>query len=143
MVGPSPTVGPNPKEGPSPKVAMKETWCVANGEVGEGKLQGALDYACGEGGADCHPIQEGATCYDPNTLEAHASYAFNSFYQKNKRAMGSCDFEGAAYVTSRPPSTFTLQHPFFFWFCFHYCLQLLFLICHLIVVFRWLHLLIV
>lgn len=111
VVGPSPTVGPNPKEGPSPKVAMKETWCVANGEVGEGKLQGALDYACGEGGADCHPIQEGATCYDPNTLEAHASYAFNSFYQKNKRAMGSCDFEGAAYVTSRPPKYGKCEFP--------------------------------
>ncbi|XP_021732359.1 glucan endo-1,3-beta-glucosidase 12-like [Chenopodium quinoa] len=85
------------------KVTVKETWCVANGEMSESKLQAALDYACGEGQADCHPIQPGSPCFDPNTLEAHASYAFNSFYQKNGRKFGSCDFEGAAFVVSKPP----------------------------------------
>jgi len=93
------------------KVAVStegQTWCVANAEVGEDKLQKALDYACGEGGADCRPIQPKATCYDPNTVEAHASFAFNSYYQKNRRAMGSCDFQGSAYVVSQPPRTFPL-----------------------------------
>ncbi|XP_010545233.1 PREDICTED: glucan endo-1,3-beta-glucosidase 12 [Tarenaya hassleriana] len=79
------------------------TWCVANGESEEEKLQKALDYACGEGGADCRPIQPGATCYDPNTLEAHASYAFNSYYHKNARGTGTCDFGGVAYVVTQPP----------------------------------------
>ncbi|XP_024960474.1 glucan endo-1,3-beta-glucosidase 13-like isoform X2 [Cynara cardunculus var. scolymus] len=88
-----------------------QTWCVANGKVGEEKLQAALDYACGEGGADCRPIQSGDTCYDPNTLEAHASYAFNSYYQKQARGSGSCDFGGAAYVVSQPPRFGSCKFP--------------------------------
>ena len=86
-------------------------WCVAKGDVGKEKLQSALEYACGEGGADCHPIQPGATCYNPNTVEAHASFAFNSYYQKKSRAMGSCYFGGAAYVVTQPPRYGSCEFP--------------------------------
>ncbi|KAM0017203.1 putative glucan endo-1,3-beta-D-glucosidase [Helianthus debilis subsp. tardiflorus] len=79
-----------------------KTWCVAK-DVGKDKLQSGLDYACGEGGADCRAIQPGATCYDPDTLEAHASFAFNSYYQKMGRAASACDFDGAAYVVTELP----------------------------------------
>ena len=86
-------------------------WCVAKGDVGKEKLQSALEYACGEGGADCHPIQPGATCYNPNTVEAHASFAFNSYYQKKSRAMGSCYFGGAAYVVTQHPRYGSCEFP--------------------------------
>nr|GMC49838.1 glucan endo-1,3-beta-glucosidase 13-like [Ipomoea batatas] len=91
--------------------AAGQTWCVANGDVGTEKLQLALDYACGQGGADCRPIQPESTCYNPNTLVAHASYAFNSYYQKNSRASGSCYFGGAAYVVTQPPKFGSCEFP--------------------------------
>ncbi|CAL5336378.1 unnamed protein product [Camellia sinensis] len=94
--------------GPS---AAGQTWCVANGELGKDKLQPALDYACGEGGADCHPIQPGSTCFDPNTLEAHASFAFNSYYQKKGRAIGTCYFGGTAYIVTQAPKYGNCEFP--------------------------------
>ncbi|KAL2523731.1 O-Glycosyl hydrolase family 17 protein [Abeliophyllum distichum] len=98
---------------PSGEVSVSnaaQTWCIANGEAGEKKLQDALDYACGAG-ADCRPIEEGATCYDPNSVEAHASYAFNSYYQKNARKSGTCDFGGAAYLVTQPPKFGSCEFP--------------------------------
>ncbi|KAF5948910.1 hypothetical protein HYC85_014867 [Camellia sinensis] len=99
----APVVAPSP--GDDVMVSLVgQTWCVANGEVGAEKLQVALDYACGEGGADCAPIQPDAPCYNPNTLEAHASYAFNSYYQKMERRGGTCDFGGTGYVITQSPN---------------------------------------
>lgn len=80
-----------------------QSWCVARGGLPEAVLQVGLDYACGIGGADCSTIQQGGSCYNPNSLENHASYAFNSYYQKNP-VQTSCDFGGAAMVTNVNPS---------------------------------------
>ena len=95
-----------PVKGGVSKSTTGNTWCVANPDAGKQKLQAALDFACGEGGADCRSIQPGATCYDPNTLVAHSSFAFNSYYQKQGRGMGDCYFGGAAYVVTQEPSAY-------------------------------------
>ncbi|KAE8713699.1 ethylene-responsive transcription factor 3-like [Hibiscus syriacus] len=100
-----------PVAGEVSKTQVGQTWCVANGKADRKKLQDALDYACGEGGADCNAIQPGANCYNPNSLEAHASFAFNSYYQKKTRAAGTCEFGGAAYVVSQRPAYGNCEFP--------------------------------
>ena len=85
------------------------SWCVASPSAGAGALQVALDYACGQG-ADCSAIQPGGACADPDTVRDHASYAFNSYYQRNP-VQTSCDFAGAAVLTSTDPSTTTCKYP--------------------------------
>ncbi|KFK44764.1 hypothetical protein AALP_AA1G300000 [Arabis alpina] len=78
-------------------------YCIAKASASTTSLQVALDYACGYGGADCGQIQQGASCYEPNTIHDHASFAFNSYYQKHP-GPDSCNFGGAAQLTSTDPS---------------------------------------
>ncbi|XP_071694562.1 uncharacterized protein [Rutidosis leptorrhynchoides] len=85
-------------------------WCVAKNGASQMALQSALDYACGTGGADCVTIQQGQSCYEPATLQNHASFAFNSYYQKNPSPT-SCDFGGVAAVTTTNPSTGSCVYP--------------------------------
>ncbi|KAE9615920.1 hypothetical protein Lal_00017108 [Lupinus albus] len=79
-------------------------WCVAKTGVPQTTLQSALDYCCGMDSAACSQIQQGGSCYNPNSLQNHASVAFNSYYQKNQ-APTSCDFGGAATLINTNPSS--------------------------------------
>ncbi|KAL1293933.1 hypothetical protein HN51_054599 [Arachis hypogaea] len=81
-----------------------QSWCVAKNGAAETALQAALDYACGMGGADCSQIQQGGSCYSPVTLQNHASFAFNSYYQKHPGST-SCDFGGTATLVNTNPSS--------------------------------------
>ncbi|XP_074313654.1 glucan endo-1,3-beta-glucosidase 4-like [Silene latifolia] len=80
-------------------------WCVVDVQTPDDVLIGATNWACGgDGGADCSMIQENQPCYFPNTPQNHASYAFNSYFQKFKHQGASCYFNGAAIVTDLDPS---------------------------------------
>jgi hypothetical protein len=90
------------------------TWCVARPGVSQEDLQNALDWACGQGGADCTPLQPGGRCYQPDTLLSHASYAFNIFYQQNGNSDIACNFGGAGTIIKRNPSNTTTDSLFTF-----------------------------
>lgn len=88
-----------------------QSWCVAKSGIADSTLQTALDYACGLGGADCGQVQQGGSCFIPDSVVSHASYAFNSYYQKNGMAPGTCDFAGTAVITTTDPSYASCMYP--------------------------------
>ncbi|CAN8324312.1 unnamed protein product [Cochlearia groenlandica] len=86
-------------------------WCVARFDVTSQALQVALDYACAAG-ADCAPIQPiNGLCFLPNTVQAHASYAFNSYFQRRAMAPGSCNFAGTSTIAKTDPSYGSCVYP--------------------------------
>nr|DAD44055.1 TPA_asm: hypothetical protein HUJ06_002285 [Nelumbo nucifera] len=99
VVFPPPSVPPPPSSGG----ATFPRWCVAKPSVPDPIIQEAMNYACGSG-ADCESIQPNGSCFHPDTLFAHASYAFNSYWQKTKLAGGTCDFGGTAMLITVDPS---------------------------------------
>lgn len=100
---PAPTKAPADKR-TSVSATSGQSWCVAKNGVPDSSLQTALDYACGIGGADCGQVQQGGSCFIPDSVFSHASYAFNSYYQKTGMAPGTCDFAGTAVITATDPS---------------------------------------
>lgn len=83
-------------------------FCVARQSADSSKLQSGISWACGQGQANCTAIQSGQPCYFPDTLQNHASYAYNDYYQKMHSVGGTCDFGGTAMTTNADPSKFLL-----------------------------------
>lgn len=99
-----PVINPLPPHNSTPNSGMEgQSWCVAKTDATDAALQNGIDYACGIGGVDCSVLQETGSCFVPNTLRGHSSYAFNSYYQKNPNP-ASCDFGGTATLVNVNPS---------------------------------------
>ncbi|CAI9296924.1 unnamed protein product [Lactuca saligna] len=81
-----------------------ETYCVAKKDADKKMLQAALDWACGPGKVNCSVMLQGEPCYEPDTVVAHATYAFDSYYHRMGMADGTCNFNGVATVTTTNPS---------------------------------------
>ncbi|XP_055800901.1 glucan endo-1,3-beta-glucosidase 3-like [Solanum dulcamara] len=88
-----------------------QTYCVAKENADKKMVQAALDWACGPGKVDCTPLLQENPCYDPNTVFAHASYAFDAYYHKMGMADGTCNFNGVAKVTTTDPSHGSCKYP--------------------------------
>ncbi|KAM2666574.1 hypothetical protein EV2_018390 [Malus domestica] len=80
------------------------TWCIASSKASELDLQNALDWACGPGNVDCRAIQPSQPCFEPDNTVAHASFAFNTYYQQNGATDIACSFGGTGIKVDKNPS---------------------------------------
>lgn len=88
----------------TPAPSSSKNFCVPKVDVSNTQLQSNLDYACGQDGIDCTPIQPGGACYEPNTVRAHAAFAMNTYYRIKGESYFSCDFAGTGQITTVDPS---------------------------------------
>lgn len=79
-------------------------WCLVKKGANTTGVAAALAYACGQGNGTCDSIQPGGKCYKPNSLVAHASFAFSSYWAQFKKVGGTCIFNGLATMTAKDPS---------------------------------------
>lgn len=85
-------------------------YCVCKSDANPVAMQKAIDYACGKG-ADCTQITSSGSCFQPNSVVAHCSYACNSYYQKNAGMGATCDFMGVATLVAADPSAGSCKYP--------------------------------
>lgn len=88
-----------------------QTYCISMDGADPKLLQAALDWACGPGKVDCTALLQGQSCYDPDNVQQHASYAFDSYYHETGMAAGACDFNGVATITTTDPSHDSCIYP--------------------------------
>ncbi|KAF5186840.1 Glucan endo-1,3-beta-glucosidase [Thalictrum thalictroides] len=79
-------------------------FCVAKPDADPTALKAGLDWACGQGQANCSAIQDGQPCFEPNDIHNHSSYAYNDYFQRKQSSGGTCNFDGTATTTTINPS---------------------------------------
>ncbi|XP_073315769.1 glucan endo-1,3-beta-glucosidase-like [Primulina huaijiensis] len=88
---------------PTPAPTAGKKWCVPKPTATDAALQSNINYVCSQG-VNCGPIQPGDSCFDPNTVRAHASFIMNAYYQAEGRNDFNCDFAGSGILTVNDPS---------------------------------------
>ncbi|OWM86706.1 hypothetical protein CDL15_Pgr015742 [Punica granatum] len=94
----SPRPSNTPLAAPSPSKAAK-LWCVPESGVSNKVLQPNIDYACSK--VDCSAILPGGPCFNPDTVQSHAAYAMNAYYQAFGQHTDNCSFGNTAMVMER------------------------------------------
>ncbi|KAL1547663.1 glucan endo-1,3-beta-glucosidase-like isoform X1 [Salvia divinorum] len=84
---------------------QSKQWCVLAPGAREQQMQAFLNTACSQL-VDCKAIRPGGSCYQPNTLENHASFILNLSY----RRYGQCDRAIGIFSIS-DPSSGSCQYP--------------------------------
>jgi len=100
---PQPQPLPGGGRGSSPASSPAKQWCVPKPDATDAQLQANINYVCSQG-VDCQPIQAGGSCFAPNTVRAHATYAMHTFYQTKGRQPFQCDFANTGVLTHSNPS---------------------------------------
>ncbi|KAL6651772.1 hypothetical protein ACP70R_010697 [Stipagrostis hirtigluma subsp. patula] len=89
---------------PAAAAAAGRRWCVPKPAADEMALQENIDFACAQEGVDCGAIRPGGSCYEPDTVQGHAAYAMNLYFQANGQHAFDCDFGQTGVVTTADPS---------------------------------------
>ncbi|CAA7034966.1 unnamed protein product [Microthlaspi erraticum] len=84
-------------------VVTGRKWCMARNDATYKQLQFNIDFSCSHG-VDCKPIQPGGSCFYPNILVDHASYAMNAYYRSHGSTKDSCSFNNSSWFSHFDPS---------------------------------------
>lgn len=82
-------------------------WCVVKPGAPDFKLQTYIIAKCVE--VDCKEVQPGGSCFEPNTLQNHASYVLNLYF----RGHGDCDSDIGLVSVDDPCKSFLLKYVYY------------------------------
>eukprot|EP01125_Pyxidicula_operculata_P008480 TRINITY_DN2842_c0_g1_i1.p1 TRINITY_DN2842_c0_g1~~TRINITY_DN2842_c0_g1_i1.p1 ORF type:complete len:179 (-),score=6.14 TRINITY_DN2842_c0_g1_i1:62-598(-) len=81
----------------SAEVLCQNCTCALNSTgVTDQQLSDAIGFVCSQPNFDCAPIRPGGDNFEPDTLENHAQWVVNTWYQQYLWVPDSCSFGGIA-----------------------------------------------
>ncbi|KAH7427616.1 hypothetical protein KP509_10G051800 [Ceratopteris richardii] len=82
---------------------LQPQWCVLDTSAADmSKLGDSVTYACTN--ADCTELGYGCSCNKYLDGNGNASFAFNSYFQRQNQEKGSCYFNGLGKIVKKDPS---------------------------------------